>query len=349
VTLRFIKGLLSFAIVVVTALLFVAVVEALAQSNPSGKPAAEINGQPITEEEIDKAIAGQLGKLQEQIYALRRQRLDGMIRERLLAAEAAKRGVSVQKLLDAEVTSKVTLVSEEEIEKFYQANKGRMKEGVDEAGARDQIRGMLQGQKLAVQREAFVESLRKAAKVSINLQAPPVTRVEVTADGAPVRGAAKAPVTIVEFSDFHCPFCKRVLPTLKQIEEKYGDKVRIAFRDYPIDQLHPGARKAHEAARCATEQGKFWAYHALLFEKAPHTSADELKVYARTVGLDLPKFEQCVATGKYKEVVQKDIDEGARLGVSGTPAYFINGRLVSGAQPLERFVQVIDEELVRKQ
>ena len=347
--MRLIKGLLSFAIIAVMALLLVTVLDALAQNNPSGKPAAEVNGQAITEEEIDKAIAGQLGKLQEQIYTLRRQRLDSVVRERLLAAEAAKRGVSVQRLLDNEVTSKVTLVTEEEVEKFFEANKAQIKPDADQAEIRDQIRGRLQSQKIATQREAFIESLRKTAKVAIHLQAPPVQRVDVPINGAPVKGAAKAPVTIVEFSDFHCPFCKRVLPTLKQIEEKYGDKVKIAFRDYPIDQLHPDARKAHEAARCATEQGKFWPYHDLLFENAPRTSREELTAYAKMVGLDVGRFGQCVSSGKYKEVVQKDIDEGARLGVTGTPAYFINGRLVSGAQPLERFAQVIDEELLRKQ
>jgi protein-disulfide isomerase len=112
--------------------------------------------------------------------------------------------------------------------------------------------------------------------VPINLKAPAIFRAEVSADGSPFKGAATAPVTIVEFSDFHCPFCKRVLPTLAQIESQYGDKVKLIFRDYPIDQLHPGARKAHEAARCANEQGKFWAYHDLLFANAPRMSPEQL-------------------------------------------------------------------------
>jgi protein-disulfide isomerase len=218
--------------------------------------------------------------------------------------------------------------------------------GTDETEAREQIRTRLQSQKLAAQREAFMQSLRKTAKVTVNLEAPPVTRMEVSVDGAPLRGPKSAPITIVEFSDFHCPFCKRVNPTLKEIEEKYGEKVRIAFRDFPLDQLHPAARKAHEAARCAQEQGKFWAYHDALFDKAPRASAQDLKTYAREVGLDTTKFDQCLTTEKYKEMVQKDIDEGARLGVQGTPMFFINGRPLSGAQPLDRFVQVIDEELL---
>jgi protein-disulfide isomerase len=319
---------------------------ATAQGTQNAKPLAEVNGQPITEAEIDKAIAGQLAKLHEQIYNLRQQRLEAAIRDRILAQEAARRGITVPKLLDAEVTSKVSLVTEDEVEQFYRANKGRFGT-VEEMEARDQIRARLQGQKVSAQRDAFVQSLRKNAKVVVNLQPPPVTRVAVSTDGAPARGGAKAPVTIVEFSDFHCPFCKRVLPTLKELEAKYGDKVKLVFRDYPLDQLHPGARKAHEAARCAGEQGKFWEFHDALFAGEADSGAQRLKTYAKQVGIDVAKFDQCVAGGKHKELVQKDVDEGARLGVTGTPAFFINGELVSGAQPLENFARIIDRELAR--
>jgi len=341
------KRFLAVVSLLVVGLITAAVptMSARAQSSTT-KSLAEIDGSPITEEEIDRAIAGQLGKLQEQIYTLRQQRLEAVIRDRLLEREAGRRGISVPKLLDAEVTSRVALVTEEEIDRFYQANKGRLGTA-DEIEIRDQIRGRLQGQKVSAQRDAFVQSLRKNAKVVVNLQPPPVTRVAVSTDGAPARGGAKAPVTIVEFSDFHCPFCKRVVPTLKELETKYGDKVKLVFRDYPIDQLHPGARKAHEAARCASDQGKFWAYHDVLFANDSDSSPQRLKAYAQQVGLDGAKFDQCVQSGKAKDLVQKDIDEAGRLGVNGTPAFFINGELLSGAQPLERFVAVIERELER--
>src|SRR5205085_4648509 len=221
-------------------------------------PVAEVNGEAITAEEVDKAIRAQAAKLEEQIYNLKRQRVEALVRDRLLAQEAKKRGISVQALLDREVTSKVGLVTEEEIEQFYQANKSRF--SGDEAQAREQIRSGLQGQKLGAKRDEFVSALRAKAKVVIHLQAPPVVRAEVGVDGAPAKGSAKAPVTIVEFSDYLCPFCKRAQPALSAIEKRYGDKVRFVFRDYPIEQLHPGATKAAEAARCATEQGKFWPY-----------------------------------------------------------------------------------------
>jgi protein-disulfide isomerase len=316
---------------------------AVAAQNPAkGEPLAELDGEAITSEEVEKAIAAQLSKLEEQIYSLKRQKVEELIIERLLAREAAKRGVTVQALLDAEVTTKVALVTEQEIETFYQANKAGLKGG--EATVQEQIRAHLQRQKLAAQRRAFLEILRSQANVLVHLKAPAVFRAEISVDGAPFKGPATAPVTIVEFSDFHCPFCQRVLPTLTQLESQYGDKVKLVFRDYPIDNLHPAARKAHEAARCAHDQGKFWAYHDLLFANAPKASPEHLKTYAQDVGLDVPAFEQCVNSGAYQAAVQRDVEEGTRVGVTGIPAFFINGRLVSGAQPLESFVRVVEEE-----
>lgn len=132
-----------------------------------------------------------------------------------------------------------------------------------------------------------------------------------------------------------------------QLWSKSKRNVRIIFRDYPIDQLHPAARKAHEAARCANEQGKFWALHDKVFAAAPRASLEDLNAYATEVGLDGAAFDQCLSSAKYQAAVQKDIDEGARLSVTGTPAVFVNGRLLVGAQPLENFTRIIDDELNR--
>jgi protein-disulfide isomerase len=154
-------------------------------------------------------------------------------------------------------------------------------------------------------------------------------------------------VTLVEFSDFHCPFCKRVQPTLEQLMVKYPKQVKLVFRDFPLDQLHPQARGAAEAARCAHEQGKFWEYHDLLFTNAPKASPDDLGKYAEQVGLDGKKFDVCLSDGSQQAAVQQDVEEGSRLGITGTPMFFINGRPLSGALPFEQFVQVIEEELAR--
>jgi protein-disulfide isomerase len=315
--------------------------------NGKAEPLAEVDGAAITSEELEKALGAPLMKLQEQIYTMKRRKLDAMISDSLLAKEAERRGLSVQALLDTEVTSKVSLVTEQEIENFYRANKGRMQG--EEAQVREAIRSQLQNQKISAQREALLFKLRAGAKVSVYLKPPPIQRLAVRTDGAPFKGGEIAPVTIVEFSDFHCPFCKQVLSTLAEIEAQYGDKVKIAFRDFPIDQLHPGSRKGHEAARCANEQGKFWAYHDKLFANAPRASEADLKSYAKEVGLDVVSFESCISAGKYRAAVQKDFDEGRTLGVSSTPTFFVNGRLISGAQPIGKFLEAIDDELARAQ
>jgi protein-disulfide isomerase len=311
----------------------------------AGDTLAEVDGAPITSDEVEKPLVGQLSKLEDQIYNLKRQRIEALINEKLLEKEAAKRKLTVPALLDAEVTSRVGLVTEQEIEKFYQENKAQLKG--EESTLREQIRGSLQNQKLAAKREEFLKSLRSQAKVVVNLKPPPVMRVAVSLDGAPSKGSAKALVTIVEFSDFHCPFCRRVIPTLAQLESRYGDKIKLVFRDFPIESLHPGATQAHVAARCANEQGKFWAYHDKLFAAPTKSSPELFKELAKDVGLDGKPFEACLNSKKYQAAIQEDIAEGNRVGVTGTPAFFINGRLVSGAQPLDAFARIIDDELAR--
>lgn len=309
----------------------------------SSTPAATVDGEAIALEEVEAPIGARIGLLREQIYQLQRQRLDALIADRLVAKEAARRGVSVGELLAAEVTSKVPPVSDDEVEVFYRTHKDRLPQ--DGPQLRERIRTHLENQKLIAQRSLFIDRLRAKADVSILLKAPPIYRAKLNIDGAPAEGAANAPVTIVKFEDFQCPFCKDAQKIFEQLLVRYKGRIRVVHKDFPIDELHPQARQEHLAARCAGEQGKFWAYHDALYANAPHGSPADLRKYAAAVGLDLAAFESCLTSGKYAAAVQKDFDEGKQAGVTGTPAFFINGRLLPGAQPLERFVQVIDEEL----
>ncbi|MGH7796933.1 MAG: thioredoxin domain-containing protein [Candidatus Binatia bacterium] len=342
---NFIKVIKGVSMMAFAKLLLLVGLSLLWAAQAAGDTLAEVDGVAITSEEVEKPVASQLSKLEEQIYNLKRQRLETLINEKLLAKEAAKRNLSVPALLDAEVTSKVGLVTEQEIENFFQANKAQIKG--EDPQVREKIRAYLQNQKLQARRETFIQSLRSQAQIVVNLKPPPVQRVQVTVQGAPFKGPAKAPVTIVEFSDFHCPFCRSVLSTLAQIESQYGDRIKLVFRDFPIESLHPEAPKAHEAARCANEQGKFWAYHDKLFASPPKSNPEILKGLAKEVGLEMARFESCFDSGKYQAAIKKDVAEGNRLGVTGTPAFFINGRLISGAQPFEAFSRVIDDELSR--
>lgn len=308
-------------------------------------PVATVDGDAISLEDFEKVIGARVSLLQEQIYQLQRQRIEELITERLFAKEAARRGVSVTQLLDAEVTSKTPGVADTKVEAFYQANKDRLP--ADEANLRDKIRAYLVNQKLSAQRSVFLGQLCASADVKILLKEPPPYRATLNIDDAPFKGAPTAVVKIVEFEDFYCSFCKQSQPTIEQLLSRYKDRVKVIHKDFPIDQPHPGARQAHLAARCANEQGKFWAYHDVLYANAPNSSPDELRQYAVNVGLNLAGFENCLASGKYQAAIQKDIEEGTQAGVTGTPAFFIDGRLVAGAQPLERFVQLIDDELAR--
>jgi protein-disulfide isomerase len=168
--------------------------------------------------------------------------------------------------------------------------------------------------------------------------------IEVTADD-PSIGPASAPVTLIEFSDFQCPFCQRVAPTLKQVKQKYGDKVRVVWKDFPLTQIHAQAFKAGEAAHCAAEQGKFWEYHDRLFANQQLLQPNDLKQHAADLGLDAKAFNSCLDTSKFGERVRDGVAEGSRLGVNSTPMIYINGRALSGAQPFDVFAGVIDEEL----
>jgi len=308
-----------------------------------GAVVADVDGQPITADQVDKALGPALDKLEQQVYEMRRQQLDALIAQKLIEREAARRGVTVDALLASEVTGKVAPVTDADVEQFYEANKSRLP--TSQPNLKAQIKQYLGNQREEARHDQYVKSLRESAKVSVSLAPPPVTRVTLDLAGAPFKGPADAPITLVEFSDFHCPYCQRVKPTIAELLARYPDKIKLVFKDLPLDSLHPAARAAAEAAQCANDQGKFWAFHDKIYERAPDASPATLKAIAAEVGLDMPTFEQCVASGKHEATVQRSVDEAEGFGVTGTPAFFVNGRLIAGALPLEAFTRVIDEEL----
>jgi len=178
----------------------------------------------------------------------------------------------------------------------------------------------------------------------------PSAPIDASVDDDPSLGKEDAPVTIVEFSDFQCPFCGRFeKDTFGKIKEEYIDtgKVKLVFRDFPLTSIHPYAQKAAEASECADEQGKFWKYHDKLFENQEALTVDDLKKYADDLNLNNDKFEKCLDNGDMEKEVQNDIDDGTKYSVTGTPAFFINGVILEGAQPFENFKKIIDEELAK--
>jgi protein-disulfide isomerase len=306
------------------------------------KGVAVIGTQTISQTELDQAVGNRLMRMRTEEYSARRSALDDLIAERLLQAEADKRHITVEELLKAEVGGRIETPTAAEVEPFYEGTKERFG-GMSKEDAIAQILGGMTQQRITARTNEYVKSLREAAGVKILLEPP---RVAVQATG-PSRGGANAPVTIYEFSDFECPFCSRANVTIKKLEEKYGDRLKFVFVDYPLAS-HRTAPRASEAAHCANEQGKFWELHDRFFSKngGPVQDAD-IRKYASESGLELPKFSACMESGRYAQTWKTGQAAGTKAGVGSTPTFFVNGRMVVGAAPIEQFTKIIDDELSR--
>ena len=337
-----------------------AMLVALACSAPAQQPqagqtasgsdvAARVGDRTITVKELDdrwrQLEPAEHAQALQQLYEGRRGTLDAMVAEMLIEQAAKAKGVEPGAFTEAEITRRVKPVTEWQIVSFYQENQAQM-QGRALAAMSPAIRQYLEEEQRAGAYRALVTELRTAGPALDVMLDAPRHDVEVASDD-PALGSADAPVTVVEFSDFQCPFCARVMPTLKRIHETYGDRVRIVWKDFPLTAIHPQAFKASEAGQCAREQGRFWEYHDRLFGNQQALEVEFLKKYAADIGLDIAAFNACLDTAKFAERVQEHISQGAALGVNSTPSVYINGRLLSGAHPYETFTAIIDEELAR--
>ena len=314
------------------------------QTNGSTKPklpVATVDGQAIYEDDLLPTIQGQILPLKNQEYDIERKALDSVIDQKLLEGTAKKKGMTVDQLLAAEVDSKVADPSDAEVEGYYMALRERVKGNFEDV--KSQLKDSLKQAQIQQAHQEYVKKLRTSSNVAILISAP---RIDVAYDRSRVRGNPSAPVMIIEFSDYQCPYCHQVEPTLKQVLAKYGDKVSFAYRDFPLSQMHAQAEIAAEASRCAEEQGKFWEYHDQLFATGK-LEKDALVQYAKDLNLDDQKFTACLSSEKYKADIQKDVTEGRKAGVTGTPGFFINGITLEGAKQQESFTKIIDDELSR--
>jgi protein-disulfide isomerase len=303
---------------------------------------AKVGNQTITRAELEKHVKSELAEIDMQRYEALHEGLEEMISEALINQEAKAKGITPEALIKQEIQAKVGAPTEEQAMKLYEANKEKLGNATFES-VKSRIVEHLQQGMLEERREAYVEELKKKSKVEVSLRPP---MVDVGTGGRLSRGGgANAPVTIIEFSDYECPFCKKADVTVQEVMKTYGDKVRLVHRDFPL-AFHAHARPAADAARCAEAQGKFWEYHSKLFA-SEDLSPEKLQALATEVGLDRTKFDACVAKQQFKDGIDKDIADGTEVGVTGTPAFFINGRMLSGAQPFEKFKEIIDEELAR--
>ena len=285
---------------------------------------ATVSGETITSGDVEDSLKPIIFGIQQRVYKLRKDELELCVNDTLLVQEAQKRKVTVNALLDLEVKPKA--VTEEQVHVFFEQNKERV--SGDFTQSRDSIIRYLEQTEVRVAERAFVEKLRAAASIQILLVAPESPVFSISTVDQPSLGSAAAPVTIVSFTDYQCPSCAAIHPVLERLVKEYGDKVRLVTRDFPLNQ-HAEAFKAAEAAEAAREQGRYWEYAQLLMRNQSALSMDKLKEYATELALDRPRFDSALGSGKFAEMVQRDIEEGMKLGINATPTVFINGRRVS--------------------
>ncbi len=344
---------------------------------------AEIQGETLTLEKLKKDLANELVPVENDEYRILKKGVDEWHNSHLFEKEAKAQDISLDELFRKEIWSRVHVSYADSVQ-FYNQNKELFDRSFEEVNSliteelrrreyarakNEYLEGLRKKFKAKLrlkQPESFVEGLElpyvhsgeapkiAAEKPSQAPSQPPAEAVQpppppaVTFDdleGRPFLGPADAPVTIVEFSDFHCPFCGRITPTLEQLMTNYPGKIRRVWRHFPLP-MHPGADRTHEASECAFEQGKFWEYHDKLFETLGGDRSDSaLTDLAKQVGLDTKKFEPCLTSGKYKDLIQQEIQKGGEVGVEGTPMFFVNGQVVAGAYPYEHFDNLVQNIL----
>jgi protein-disulfide isomerase len=297
---------------------------------------AEIGGHKVTAEELEEKEAGKLLQARYKFYLAERDALEQFIDDQLLELQAKKEGVSVDELLKRHVSVNVQEPTEDQLRFYY--------EGVqtDEPyeTARPNIIDTVHQLRMKKARDTYITSLRGDYGVVVELSQPSA-HVEVS--GSERLGSENAPVQVIEFADYECPYCQSVHGDLNRLREQFGDRVSVVYKDFPLP-MHPLAAKAAEAARCAGVQGKFWEYHDSLFQ-TKKLQMSQLREEARALKLDTARFDQCLDSGEQAAAVKKDAQEGLRLGLRGTPSFFINGHFMSGAIGYFKLRETVMQEL----
>ena len=298
---------------------------------------AEIGGRKVTRAELERKKAGRLLQARNQFYLAEREALKQFVDERLLEEKAQAEHLSVEQLVERDITSRVTDPTEDQLKVYY--------EGLDTEepfpAVRDKILSHIREVRAGKARAEYLKALHNQYSVLITLSPP---TAEVSLDGAAVRGPQNASVTVVEFADYECPYCQQIHSDLKKLMQQFDGKMAFAFQDCPLP-MHRHAVKAAEAARCAGAQGAFWEYHDLLFEKGGKLEVAQLKEYARSLKLDGGQFDKCLDSGEQAAAVQKGLHDAKELGITGTPSFFINGHFVSGAVKFQDLREMVDREL----
>jgi len=300
---------------------------------------AEVDGIRITAAEFNRRKPQAMFQAQQALYDAKKKALEALVDDVLLEREARKENVTVEELLKRHIEPAIGKEPSDEVLRVYY-------EGVDSTEpfetAKDKIREYIRQRRIVKAKTAYIESLRTQAQIAYRLDPP---RADISLAGTPIRGGKNAPVTVVEFADFECPYCQMIHPDLTKLRAETGDKVAFAFKDLPLPS-HTHAEKAAEAAHCAGAQGKYWEFHDRLFETKQY-ELSKLKETARELKLNGEAFDKCLDSGAQAAFVRSSLNEAQALTIPGTPAFFVNGRFISGPASYEVLRNAIQEELAR--
>lgn len=325
--------------------------DAISKTNFVFKPSqstgnvAKIGDKVISQKEFDAGIESDLYEAEMKVYEIKMAKLKSMALQHFIDADPAKGTKTNDEYLDS-VIAKDIKITDKDVQKFI-ADRQIPKEQIND----DIKQKIVEYLQVEVKKEAIEKWLAKQTQkspIEVYFSKPELPVFQVEVGDAPIKGNSKAKVTIVEYSDFQCPFCSKAATTINEVAKKYGNKVQIAFKHYPLP-FHAQAKIASQAAMCAHEQKKeaFWTMHDKMFADQSKLDQDSLVNTAKSLGLKVEDFKNCLTSQKYVPFIEKNVAEGQQLGVKSTPTFFINGKLLAGALPLEAFVEVIDEELAK--
>ena len=304
---------------------------------------ASVNGHPITLKQVDESMATQIYPLQQQLYAIRKAALENLVTAKILQSEAAARGISIEELRRQLTLGEIN-VARAQIDEAYTQNKSFFA-SMSPDEARERLRLDLENQARMKYYRTGLEALRKKWTVELSFNAPEFV-LDLDDGVSPAKGSTKPAVTIVEFSDFECPFCSEVQNTLKQVMQTYGKDVRLVFKHMPLEG-HRNSLPAARAAYCAAEQDRFWQFHDALFASR-NLSPALFEEIANDLGLGLPKFRACLDSEHSRTAIVKDIETARLFRIESTPSFIINGKLIKGAVSFADFQKIIERELSQR-
>jgi protein-disulfide isomerase len=298
---------------------------------------------PSVAAELDPALRNEIAASEEEIYNAEKVFLQRLVDERKLAQVAAAKHLTVEELT-RQIESSVGTVTPGDVQFQINYEMNRRRATASAEAPEKQVERAIRNTRIDQKKRELIDALPQQPRVAYLVQPP---RVSVSSDDDPTRGAKNAPVQIVEFSDFQCQYCAQAEPVLARLQQVYGDKVAITFRDYPLP-IHPLAVTAAKAANCAAKSGKYWEFHDALFANQTDLSRDRILQISQSLGLPVDAMAACFDDPATFAEIQSDVAEGHRLGIEVTPTFFVNGRMLSGSQTLDHFATVIEDELASR-